>query len=323
MFFNGLANGGKNKHAAAQMGALSLMEQICLSRCCAAGGRRMAFDPDGLRQQLLSASTPDQCWSRLCAHLAHEGLGTVLYTYAPLRLSLGDVSRSSILNFIGTFPAEYMAIYNDRGYANHDIGVDLCMPQPGTLAPFRPFHHWNGEYMYNLAHKQLEVETFTLKRFDAGITFALPGELGIFGGFSIACDGISVGEFWALIRGNHDHIVSCLEMFHRRYQQLIHQRDTSLIADWGLNRALESDWKCFKFGDIAFRLGDHQAQVAKMLFEAQARNQPWVSGKTLKHEVGFESQRLLDLFKSQKHWRKLILSDGRGKYRLNLNPDCV
>jgi hypothetical protein len=280
----------------------------------------MAFDPDRLRKALLSASTPQECWERLCTHLAYGGLTAVLYASAPLRLMQGDIPRSALLKYISTFSPEFMATYAERSYADLDIGVDLCMPEPGTWLPRRPFHHWNGEYMYNLTHKQLEVESFTLKRYCTGITFALPNELGAFGGFSVACDEMAIGEFWDVMRGNHADIVLCIQMFHQRYQQLLLRKDTALIADWGLDEALASDWRAFQFGDVRFEFGTHQAKVVQLLFDARVHGKPWVSGKILKHKVGFISARLVDLFKSKPHWRRLILSDRRGNYCLNLNP---
>lgn len=283
----------------------------------------MAFDPDRLRQELMSATTPETCLERLIALFRYEGLSAILYTTGSARLATSGAPRSTLLKFSGSFAAEYMTAYHENDFSEVDVGVDLCMPEPGTWRARRPFHHWNGEYMYNLTRRQLEVETFTLKRFDGGITFALPEELGLFGGFSIGCDQISRVEFWDIIRGNHAHIVSFIEMFHRRYQQLLVQVDTALIADWGLGEALASDWRSFRFGDVKFNFGVYQANVVRMLFEAQAHNKPWVSGKTLQKEVGFGSSRLVDLFKSKPHWRRLIFSDARGNYRLNLNPECV
>ena len=45
---------------------------------------------------------------------------------------------------------------------------------------------------------------------------------------------------------------------------------------------------------------------------------PWCIGKSVLADCGSASTRLSDVFKSQEHWRRLIESDRRGRYRLRL-----
>ncbi len=66
-----------------------------------------------------------------------------------------------------------------------------------------------------------------------------------------------------------------------------------------------------------FKLGPIQASIVKELHTASMTDNPWVYGKSLLHESGSSAYHMRDVFKSQKRWRKLILSDGRGYYRLN------
>lgn len=66
-----------------------------------------------------------------------------------------------------------------------------------------------------------------------------------------------------------------------------------------------------------FRLGPIQAQVVRALHEAARTGAPWVSGKSVLAAAGSRSLRMADVFKSQLHWRHLILSNRRGDYRLN------
>jgi hypothetical protein len=70
-----------------------------------------------------------------------------------------------------------------------------------------------------------------------------------------------------------------------------------------------------------FTFGYCQAAVVRQLHRASETDQEWVDGKVLLRESGAESRRLVDLFK-HKDWRKLIVSDGNGRYRLRLasNP---
>jgi hypothetical protein len=43
-----------------------------------------------------------------------------------------------------------------------------------------------------------------------------------------------------------------------------------------------------------------------------------LTGKLILGEAGSSSTRMSDVFKSQPHWRRLIDSDGRGRYRLRV-----
>ena len=66
-----------------------------------------------------------------------------------------------------------------------------------------------------------------------------------------------------------------------------------------------------------FRLGPIQAQVIRALHEAACAGEPWQSGKAILSAAGSKSLKMSDVFKSQKQWRSLIESNGRGNYRLN------
>ena len=70
-----------------------------------------------------------------------------------------------------------------------------------------------------------------------------------------------------------------------------------------------------------FSLGERQAMVVRRLHEAALAGQPWQNGKALLQNARSQSTRLHDLFKSKgPDWHQLILSDGRGLYRLAI-PD--
>ena len=70
---------------------------------------------------------------------------------------------------------------------------------------------------------------------------------------------------------------------------------------------------------INFLLGFVQANVVKILYEAHLKGTPWVYGKEALRSSNAETMRMVDLFKRQDNWRELILSDGKGSYRLNLS----
>ena len=77
------------------------------------------------------------------------------------------------------------------------------------------------------------------------------------------------------------------------------------------------DYHEVRCGGHQFRLGLIQAQVVRALHEAARRGENWQSGKAILSTAGSKSLKMSDVFKSQKQWRSLIESNGRGNYRLN------
>lgn len=69
-----------------------------------------------------------------------------------------------------------------------------------------------------------------------------------------------------------------------------------------------------------YTFGPAQAGVVRKLHEAFLAGEPWCLKGYLTEQTG--GQRLVDLFKRKKDpsWRDLIVSDGRGKWRLNIDP---
>jgi hypothetical protein len=70
--------------------------------------------------------------------------------------------------------------------------------------------------------------------------------------------------------------------------------------------------------DREFVLGPLQANVVRLLHDAHEGGSSWVHGKVLLEQAGSSSSNLGTLFKSQRAWKELIESDGRGNYRLRL-----
>jgi hypothetical protein len=82
--------------------------------------------------------------------------------------------------------------------------------------------------------------------------------------------------------------------------------------------AQKNDFAEVTLGDLTFTLGPLQARVVRILSEVADTGSPWCHGKQVLADAGSSGARLSDLFKTQPKWRKLIQSDGRGKYRLNI-----
>ena len=81
-----------------------------------------------------------------------------------------------------------------------------------------------------------------------------------------------------------------------------------------------ADYHHVKLNGEDFNLGDVQAQIVQQLHDASISKNQWVHGKTLLYGANSRALRVRDVFKSKLDWNKLILSDRRGYYRLNL-PD--
>lgn len=87
------------------------------------------------------------------------------------------------------------------------------------------------------------------------------------------------------------------------------------------NFSASEDYRYVRLGEIEYHLGDVQSRVIQMLHEAALSHNPWVHAKTLIHESGSQADRFKDLFKHQSHWRKMVISNERGYYRLNLSME--
>lgn len=65
-----------------------------------------------------------------------------------------------------------------------------------------------------------------------------------------------------------------------------------------------------------YNFGDIQAKVVRQLYEAALTGYPWQNGKQLLADAGSQSFTIANIFKTQPLWRRLIISDKRGFYRL-------
>jgi hypothetical protein len=68
-----------------------------------------------------------------------------------------------------------------------------------------------------------------------------------------------------------------------------------------------------------YHLGDVQASIVEQLHDAYRSRNQWVHGKTLLFGANSKAVRLRDVFKSKSDWTKIVASNGRGYYRLNLH----
>jgi len=90
----------------------------------------------------------------------------------------------------------------------------------------------------------------------------------------------------------------------------------------GFQQPLEAAWHNEDFtsvraGGAWHALGPKQAAVIRILKEAAETQEPWRDGKRLLADAGSSLLRLVDLFKRKTAWRQLVMTDGKGRYRLN------
>jgi hypothetical protein len=103
-----------------------------------------------------------------------------------------------------------------------------------------------------------------------------------------------------------------------------HRERERVEREWLMSRASDNtgpfghsaDYRAVHMRDRKFTLGLKQAGVIQQLHRAHMLGQPWCSGRDLLEHVGSDGDRLRDLFGAGEKWNTLILSDGRGLYRL-------
>ena len=79
----------------------------------------------------------------------------------------------------------------------------------------------------------------------------------------------------------------------------------------------DTSFKMLHYAGRSYPFGDIQSSVLRLLHEAALSDEPWCSGKRLLINAGARSFTLSNLFKRKPVWREIILSDGRGRYRMD------
>lgn len=102
--------------------------------------------------------------------------------------------------------------------------------------------------------------------------------------------------------------------------EALHAISGHTIAE-GIGFQHSADYRTVRLGSVEMTLGVVQAKVIRLLHHAALSDSPWCDGKRVLSEAGATSMRMSDVLKSQRQWRKLIRSDGRGRYRLRLKPE--
>jgi len=85
-------------------------------------------------------------------------------------------------------------------------------------------------------------------------------------------------------------------------------------------KMLSEDFTCFIWHGREYNFGEQQAKVIKCLWQARENGQPWMYGKTILKNIDSSMDRIKDIFGRNKYWRRIIISNNKGKYKLNLPP---
>jgi len=83
------------------------------------------------------------------------------------------------------------------------------------------------------------------------------------------------------------------------------------------------DYRHITLNGEVFHLGDVQARIVEQLHDALRSRTQWVHGKKLLDNADSQAMRLRDVFKGKKDWEKIIESNRRGYYRLNIENENV
>jgi len=87
-----------------------------------------------------------------------------------------------------------------------------------------------------------------------------------------------------------------------------------------LIKVLQSDFSYIVFRGREHTFGETQAKIIKRLYLAYMDGNPWQYGKRLLADAGAGSERIHSVFKGKNNWQEVIISDHRGRFRLNLPP---
>ena len=99
------------------------------------------------------------------------------------------------------------------------------------------------------------------------------------------------------------------EFVHDRYKNA--EQEFELLSD---------DFTCFIWHGKEYKFGETQGKVIKCLWEARETGNPWVYGKRILRDIDSTCFRIKDIFGKNKYWRRIIVSDNKGKYKLNISP---
>jgi hypothetical protein len=78
------------------------------------------------------------------------------------------------------------------------------------------------------------------------------------------------------------------------------------------------DYRDVSINGHTLRLSPLRAEVVRELHAAWQAGSAWIDGETLLLRAGSKGSRLVDVFAPVPDWRRLIISDRRGRWRLNL-----
>lgn len=130
---------------------------------------------------------------------------------------------------------------------------------------------------------------------------------------------LAENEHWAVLEGSSGLAFKRADLLMRKAERVRLEEVLRLEPPAGPVPTFShsEDYREVCINGQTFMLGSRQAMVVKRLHAAALEGSPWQNGKTLLYDADSLSTRMHDLFKSKgADWRRLIVSNGRGLYRL-------
>jgi hypothetical protein len=81
-----------------------------------------------------------------------------------------------------------------------------------------------------------------------------------------------------------------------------------------------SDYRHISFNGKEYSFSPLHGRILKVLHKAYRSGDPWMYGKKVLEQAGSPQEKMGDALKSRKDWRDLVESDGKGMYRLRMEP---
>lgn len=140
-----------------------------------------------------------------------------------------------------------------------------------------------------------------VRAFQAGANDFVRKPLGQFG------QDLSAKIMTCLERAGHRHHDACLA----KGCDSDESRVGALIEHTPDYRQVWFRGECYLFGPL-------QSEVIRLLHEASRTGRPWVPGKSVLNNAGSgdSAAKIGNLFRKHDSWKKLLISNGRGDYRL-------
>lgn len=175
---------------------------------------------------------------------------------------------------------------------------------PDTIEPEKPIHlegyiRISGSQCYRLFRQGFIL----IREFvdaDCGKRFRLPGTAD---DFPVYLDDLVILESEQI-------------RFEREYGLRREQAQINATAGISKDWDFTPSFRKVRIAGRGYSFGEIQSRLLRQLYDAAGTDDPWLCGKQILKQAGSQSFTLANVFKRNPAWRNLIVSDGRGSYRM-------